>query len=83
MIFPSTSESFGLPLVEAAHLGLPILAPELDYVRDVCSPVQTFDPTSPLSIARAVKRFLKVPEPELSLRSQQEFWDELLLDSRS
>lgn len=78
MIFPSTSESFGLPLIEAVHAGLPILASELDYVRDVCSPVQTFDPTSPVSIARAVKRFLSVPEPALQLRSPQEFWRELL-----
>ena len=78
MIFPSTSESFGLPLIEATQLGLPILASELDYVRDVCSPVQTFDPTSPVSIARAVKRFLAVPEPALHLRSPQEFWRELL-----
>lgn len=83
MIFPSTSESFGLPLVEATRQGLPILAPELDYVRDVCNPVHTFDAASPLSIARAVKRFLNVPEPELSLRSPREFWDELLVDSQS
>ena len=78
MIFPSTSESFGLPLIEAAHAGLPVLASELDYVRDVCSPVQTFDPTSPVSIARAVKRFLEVPEPALQLLSPQEFWRKLL-----
>lgn len=78
MIFPSTSESFGLPLIEATHAGLPILASELDYVRDVCSPVQTFDPTSPVSIARAVKRFLAVPEPVLQLRSPHDFLRELL-----
>lgn len=80
LIFPSTSESFGLPLIEAAHLGLPILAPELDYVRDVCVPAQTFDPASPVSIARAVKRFLDVPEAPLRLRTPHEFWQELLLD---
>jgi glycosyltransferase involved in cell wall biosynthesis len=78
MIFPSTSESFGLPLIEATHAGLPILASELDYVRDVCSPVQTFDPTSAISIARAVKRFLEVPEPVLELRSPHDFLNELL-----
>ena len=78
MIFPSTSESFGLPLIEAMHVGLPILASELDYVRDVCRPVQTFDPTSPVSIARAVKRFLAVPEPVLQLHSPRDFLRELL-----
>ena len=78
MIFPSTSESFGLPLIEATNAGLPILASELDYVRDVCSPVETFDPTSPVSVARAVKRFLAVPEPVLQLRSPHDFLCELL-----
>lgn len=58
LIFPSLAESFGLPLLEAQQLNKPILASELDYVRDICSPVDTFDPNSSLSIARSVKRFL-------------------------
>lgn len=78
MIFPSTSESFGLPLLEAVQFGLPILASELDYVRDVCSPVHTFDPTSAVSVARAVKRFLGCPESAITLRTPDEFWSELL-----
>ena len=82
MIFPSTSESFGLPLVEAAHLGLPILASELDFVRDVCVPAQIFDPVSPVSIVRAVKRFMGQPEAKLRLCTPAEFWSELLQDGR-
>ena len=62
LIYPSTLESFGLPLLEGAAAGLPILASELDYVRDVSVPVQTFDPRSPVSIARAVKRHMVVAE---------------------
>lgn len=58
MIYPSRLESYGLPLIEASEAGLPILASELDFVRDVINPVETFDPTSAKSIARAVKRFL-------------------------
>lgn len=81
MIFPSTAESFGLPLVEAAHLGLPILASELDFVRDVCTPSQTFDPVSPVSIARAVKRFMRQPEKPLTLHTPAEFWSILLQGS--
>lgn len=61
LIFPSKLESFGLPLLEASKLGIPILAPELDYVRDVVEPAQTFDPNSPTSIARAVLRHLNLP----------------------
>lgn len=62
LIYPSTLESFGLPLLEAAAAELPILASELDYVRDVSVPVETFDPESPISIARAVKRYLGLAE---------------------
>lgn len=59
LIYPSGFESFGLPLVEARLAGLPVLAPELDYVRDITDPEESFDPRSPVSIARAVKRFLQ------------------------
>jgi len=62
LIYPSTLESFGLPLLEGAAANLPILASELDYVRDVSVPAQTFDPGSPMSIARAVKRHLGLAE---------------------
>lgn len=78
LIFPSSCESFGLPLIEASQYGLPILASELDYVRDVVEPVETFDPTSPLSIARAVRRFLGCREPLLKVLSAQEFLTEIL-----
>lgn len=75
LIYPSTSESFAIPLIEAMSVGLPILASELDYVRDVARPVQTFDPSSPVSIARAVKRFLGIDEPNIKIASASEFVD--------
>ena len=78
LIFPSSCESFGLPLIEASQYGLPILASELDYVRDVVEPVETFDPASPLSIARAVRRFLGSCEPVLKVLSAEEFLTEIL-----
>jgi glycosyltransferase involved in cell wall biosynthesis len=58
LIYPSLLESYGMPLVEAYMLGLPILASERDFVRDVVHPEGTFDPCSSLSISRAVRRFL-------------------------
>jgi glycosyltransferase involved in cell wall biosynthesis len=79
LIFPSTSESLGLPLIEASRVGLPILAGELDYVRDVCTPQETFDPDSPVSIARAVKRFLGSRESPILPCSSTVFWERLLL----
>lgn len=72
-IYPSKFESFGLPLIEARQAGMPILASELDYVRDVLDPEQTFDPDSPLSIARAVKRFMGVDEQALPLLDAKGF----------
>ena len=78
LIFPSRTESFGLPLIEAMHHGLPILAPELDYVRDVVTPIETFDPSSPISIARAVRRFLGNAEPTAQIHSAEDFLLEVL-----
>jgi glycosyltransferase involved in cell wall biosynthesis len=78
LIYPSYSESLGLPLIEAAQRGMPILAPELDYVRDVVCPVQTFDPRSPVSIARAVTRFMGKPESVIAVRQPEEFLAEIM-----
>ena len=78
LIYPSTFESFGLPLVEARQAGLPVLASELDYVRDVLDPEQTFDPESAVSIARAVKRFLGVVELPLPLQDAAGFMKHIL-----
>lgn len=73
LIYPSLLESFGLPLIEAKAAGLRIVAAELDYVRDIISPDQTFDASSPTSIARAVKRLCGVSEPELKIQSPRDF----------
>lgn len=78
LIYPSVFESFGLPLIEARQAGLPILASELDFVRDVLDPEETFDPTSPLSVARAVKRFLQVEEQALPLQDAEGFIEHLV-----
>jgi glycosyltransferase involved in cell wall biosynthesis len=77
MIYPSLLESFGLPLIEARSEGLPILAAELDYVRDLVDPEESFDPGSPVSIARAVKRFLRADNEALPTISAEQFIDRL------
>lgn len=76
-IYPSTFESFGLPLLEARQAGLPVLASEMDYVRDVLDPEQSFDPNSALSIARAVKRSMGKEEPALTLLDAGGFLERL------
>ena len=73
VIYPSRFESLGLPLLEARAHGLPILAAELDYARDVLDPVESFNPESPMSIARAVKRFCDRAESRQRMLTPMEF----------
>lgn len=77
LIYPSYSESLGLPLIEATNMGIPILAPELDYVRDIVEPAHTFDPFSPVSIARAVRRFMNCAEPLTAIGTPEDFLAEV------
>lgn len=77
LVFPSTRESFGLPLVEASMAGLPIIASELDFVRDVCEPVESFDPASSTSIARAIRRHLGKQNDRTSVLTPESFWTAL------
>ena len=76
-IYPSTFESFGLPLLEARQAGVPVLASEMDYVRDAIDPEQTFDPDSAVSIARAVKRSMGKEEPALQLLDAKGFLEQV------
>lgn len=78
LLFPSLVESFGLPLIEARDRGLHIVAPELDYVRDVVAPAETFDPLSAVSMARAVRRLMGQPEPAPAILTTGELVAELL-----
>lgn len=80
LVFPSTLESFGLPLIEARNASLIIVASELDYVRDILDPEETFDPSSPVSISRAIKRSLRVREKACSLVDGQEIIDLVMSD---
>jgi len=78
LIYPSTFESFGLPLIEARQAGLPIVASELDFVRDVVDPEESFDPHSPFSIAHAVKRFMGRTDDGLRIVDPATFLHELM-----
>jgi glycosyltransferase involved in cell wall biosynthesis len=78
LVYPSTFESFGMPLIEARQAGLAVVASELDFVRDVLDPEEVFDPQSPISIARAVKRFMGSDEKTLHLLNAAEFLKTIL-----
>jgi glycosyltransferase involved in cell wall biosynthesis len=77
LIYPSLYESFGLPLVEAKHYGLAVLASERDYVRDVLNPIESFDPESARSIHSCVKRYLGILEPKVNVVPAGEFLAEI------
>lgn len=76
-IFPSLCESLSQPLIEACAQQLPIIASEADYVRDICDPIQTFDPNSPLSIARAVKRYFNITSNTVDIDAPEIFWQKI------
>lgn len=73
LIYPSLVESFGMPLIEAKQYGLSIIAAELDYVRDVVSPNETFNPHSSVSISLSVLRYLGEPSPLVKIKNPHEF----------
>ena len=75
LIYPSFVESLGLPLLEASDYGLEILAPEMDYIRDIIIPAQTFDPSSAKSISRAVERCLGLPNKLEKIIPTKDFLD--------
>jgi glycosyltransferase involved in cell wall biosynthesis len=78
LVFPSRYESFGLPLLEARGHGLKLVTPELDYVRDVVTPDETFDVSSARSLARAVERCLDTAPPPPLVCNGSEFVTRLL-----
>lgn len=54
MIFPSLTESFGLPLIESIEKGCKVIASDLPYTYAVCCPSITFDPLNLDSIINAL-----------------------------
>lgn len=59
LVFPSLTESFGLPLLEATYAGCNVIASNLSYVYDVISPTDTFDPCSARDIASVIVKSLQ------------------------
>lgn len=56
LVFLSTDESYGFPLVEAMFIGLPIVCPDLPYAHALCSDNAIyFDPRSIDSLHKAIE----------------------------
>ena len=73
LIYPSTFESYAMPLAEAKSIGLPVICSELDFARDIIDPIETFNPYSSISIKRAVNRYLKRPNEKSKIITPNEF----------
>ena len=57
LFFPSLMESYGLPLLEAMYIGIPIICSDLPYARWMCSEgAFYFDPFEGLSACEAIKK---------------------------
>jgi len=84
LVYPSFGESLGLPLYEAHFYKVPVIASSNEYVRNTLNPVEVFDPSSPLSLARAICRFLDIKnelspilERKKSIKCREDFFNEL------
>lgn len=71
LIFPSLAEGFGLPLVEALHYGLPVLASDIPVFREIgqdsCA---YFNPRQPESLANMILNLESQPRPALVPKPQ-------------
>lgn len=71
LLFPSLSESFGLPLIEAAYAGLIVIGSDLPYIFEVIKPSTVFDPhnvESLVDIMVALSKGLNLPPTEVLVK---------------
>lgn len=62
LIYPSAIEGFGLPLVEAASQGLPVIASDLPVFHELGeNQVEYFKLLDPLDLAKKIERHLQQP----------------------
>ncbi len=67
LIHPSLAEGFGLPLIEASHFRLPIIASDMAVFKEIAgNNYYSFDPYSTESIVQAVDIFLSESNKKLN-----------------
>ena len=59
LLYPSLTESFGLPLLEAAKAGCKIIASDMPYVYEIVDPIEVFNPKDSISISKAIQNVSK------------------------
>lgn len=73
LVFPSMSESFGLPLAEAASTGLMVIGADLPYLYQVVEPSAVFDPKDEDSLVNMIvelHRGKKLKQTKVLLKDQ-------------
>lgn len=81
LVFPSVLETLGLPLLEAAHFNLPVMASDLPYAREVLNNyknVEFFDPTDSRSIASCIESLNKRPYATDEFKSEGMEWSKFV-----
>jgi glycosyltransferase involved in cell wall biosynthesis len=75
LLFPSEGEGFGLPLIEAAHHGLPLLVRDLPVFREVAGAhAQYFSGLDGAALAHAVREWLALHAEGRAPSSQGMTW---------
>lgn len=59
LIYPSYSETLGLPLLEAKKIGIDILASNLDFAREYTTREKLFNPYKARSLASVISNYVK------------------------
>ncbi len=63
VIMPSLVETVGLPLLEAFSIGVPVIAADRPYAREICEDAALFfDPLSPEDLAARIRQILSHKE---------------------
>lgn len=75
LIFPSLQESFGLGIIEGIMYECKIIASDLDYVHELCTPSLTFDPYDTNSIYEALVASKNLPSPKSNLLIENHLTD--------
>lgn len=62
LVFPSTREGFGIPVLEAMRLGCPVLVPDIEPLRSLRGYVPALlPPSDPAPWSEAIRRLLSFP----------------------
>ena len=69
LLFPSFSEGYGLPLIEALGMGVPVIASDLPVFREIAGPVPVY--LSPLDDQAWEETILDYANPESAARAAQ------------